>query len=281
MSADLLVAFAPAVGGAGLAVTVISYVRWLCKREDSREPLDNETRHLNHELVDVRSSVFAPNELVATLCVTCDKQFPPRLWEAKISAELAALERPKTVRSESAGPVSTTYVTVEPMIRPNAAWLIEARDAELESPRDSWSADDYRRRNWTTEILESNYDHGQRKYILPLFQRSRPGRVSRLTFENKAEASAWWRSCIPYDDFIAGRRRVGRVSGGIRSFTASNSIETVLQSEGRRLSEKIAELTGIPQDRVLGMSASEAQEAIRKATEKSVDQYAIRIWGEP
>lgn len=165
MSADLLVAFAPAVGGAGLAVTVISYVRWLCKREDSREPLDNETRHLNHELVDVRSSVFKANELVATLCVTCDKQFPPSLWEAKISAELAALEKPKPK-------TDTAYVTVEPMITDFAGEIVKhTTNAILDyqnkflgpdpEPTSSWTYQRFRQYGWYIEdIRDMNLGDG-------------------------------------------------------------------------------------------------------------------------
>lgn len=291
-----------------------------------------ESDHAGHELVDIRSDVFKPNELVATLCITCDKQLGPEVWQKKLDDELAALDAPadhvdparrqlsrgeleklgfrwsgkvkvpgshnmlaKFICTESRNgkhyvrvilhdkahlerflaykgfgglwdgelehrkeySAADTYVEVRPMIQP-------IRDPQLESPVDDWSADDYRRRDWTTEILESNYDHSQRKYILPLFQRSRPGRVSRLKFENKAEAAAWWGSCIPYSDFIAGRRTVRRVSGGIRSFSAGGVTET-FRDQSEKLSDQLARLTGIPPAIIGKMSAAQASEALNLA----------------
>jgi hypothetical protein len=161
---DWIVALAGPTGGIAVAAMVISYVRWSCKRDDAREPLDNETRHLSHELVDVRSDVFAPNELVATLCVTCDKQFPPRLWESKISAELAELEKPKT---------DTAYVTVEPMITNFAGEIVKhTTDAILDyqkkfllgpdpEPTSSWTYQRFRQYGWYIEdIRDMNLGDG-------------------------------------------------------------------------------------------------------------------------
>lgn len=149
----------------------------------------------------------------------------------------------------------TPYVEVRPS-------LPDFRlSAKHDAPKGSWSADDYRRREWKTELLESNFDHGAQKYILPLFQSQR---VHRLTFDNQAEATKWWGSCIPYDDFIAGRRTVHRGAGNIRSFSSGGIVESFKQ-EGEKLTDQLARLTGIPAPVLGKMSAAQASEALNLA----------------
>jgi hypothetical protein len=323
------------LGASGaLSACWVALIKWVrADRAGERaklELLESDSRHADHGLVDIRSNAFKPNELVATLCITCDVQLGPELWQKKLDDELAALDAPadhvdparrKVSRAaveklgfrwsgkskvpgshnmlahfvctksrngkhkirvifednraleafmgyrgfgglwdgelehEKAFNAADHYVEVRPMI---------PSGPNLESPVDNWSADDYRRRGWSTEILDSNYDHSIGQYVLQLFHKAWPGRVSRLRFDTKADAGRWWGSCIPYDDFQAGRRKVKVGPGGIRSFTADGVGETFV-GEAKRLTEKIAQLIGVPPDVVGRLTAAQADALVRAA----------------
>lgn len=318
---------AAVLGAAALGPWVVKLFRAIERRYQAGDDakmalLRSGSDHDAHELLDIRSNAFAPNELVATLCVTCDAQLGPEVWQRKADRELAALEGPDShaepLRSQhSRGELeklgfkytgqskiggshnvlahftckrnhnhnvqlilhdkqhlerflahkgfgglwegeldhgaTSAYIQVRP--------AIPALDIRLDSPKGSWSADHYRRRGWTTELLDSNFDHSEQKYILPLFQGKR---VNRLTFTDKAEATKWWGSCIPYDDFIAGRRTVKIGSGGIRSFSAERVTDTFRQ-EQEKITDQLARLTGIPAPIIGKMSAAQASEALNLA----------------
>lgn len=95
-------AFAPAFRA--IATGMVS----LNKPLDWHKP-DELADHAGHELVDCQSSVMSPNELVATLCVTCDEQLGPEVWSAKMTKELAALE--------SAAEVATNVAVTEKVVQ--------------------------------------------------------------------------------------------------------------------------------------------------------------------
>jgi hypothetical protein len=334
------------LGASGaLSATWVALWKWARQSKRTAKAIEAlDTSHAGHELVDIRSSVFKPNELVATLCVTCDVQLGPEVWQEKMDEALAALETPAdhvdpVRRQLSRGEleklgfrwsgdekvpgsmnmlarfVCTKSKNGNHKVRVilhdkkhlarfmgyrgfGGLWdgevehkadspYIQIRpsfpDPSMDPPKRSWSADDYRHRGWTTELLDSNFDHSEQKYVLPLFQKQR---VNRLTFDSKAEATRWWGSCIPYDDFIAGRRTVRRGAGNIRSFSAGGVTETfhrevkrAITAEEEKLSEQIARLTGIPQHLMGKMSAAQAAEALNRASLGDVDEVEIRAWG--
>lgn len=64
------------------------------KAEPAKKELPKKCSHPESALVDIRSDVFSPKELVATLCTACDEQLGPEVWQKILDRELAALDEP-------------------------------------------------------------------------------------------------------------------------------------------------------------------------------------------
>lgn len=233
---------------------VVGVPTWLERRHQLGDAAKRQlgridTAHDEHELVDIRSNAFAENELVATLCITCDKQLGPEVWQAKMTRELAALEAPrKTLQAENAELRAKTDELA------SAVYVQVVPDTELvrrqvkNYPNGSWSADQYRRRGWKPQFAESNFDHGKDRYVLPFFNEQS---VTRLEFHSAAAAHGWWRSSVPYEKYDQHRKAIERVNDGLR-FDAeilAPQVDAVTRAMEHH-TKQISRTYGVPLDRV-------------------------------
>lgn len=224
---DWLQALAGPAGGVALALMLVSYVRY-ASRQARRvvEGVQGEA-HDHCELVDIRSDVMAPNELVATLCVTHDVQLGPEVWQSKMDRELAELEKPKTVAQIHSEFIDTAFIRIEPMLKDTTYSMTQQIRKKLEEdisgyaqplwedpryvpPRRSWSADDFRRWGWEPSFKQSNFDHGAQKYVLPFYRErgERTWSTYKLDFHSEAAAQGWWRSSVSYEHYRKQREAV-------------------------------------------------------------------------
>lgn len=225
----------------------------------------DDCSHDAHELVDVRSNVFAPNELVATLCVTCDKQLGPEVWKRKYDDELAALEAPDG-HSE---PARSRHSRTE-LEKLGFRWSGKSKVPGSDNMLAHFVCTKSQNGNHKLRLILHDKAHLSRFLAYKGFGELWDGDLDHMNFA--VETNRKLRRAA--DAYIEIRPKIASFSTGDFSETVhfsaggiitSDTIYRAVTTENEKLSEQIARLTGIPESLVGKMPAIQAAEALNLA----------------